>query len=363
MRMSFFHNRRFRVCVAVMMLAAMLICVSGCSLGKQEKTTEVEATDEDSMVDSDGFLTVRDYVVTTQDNVNVRKTPEEKGEVYITLDKGVNLTRTGIKDEWAKVLINGGIFYIQTKYLEETTIKWATETDVNKVSHVVFIDPAKQITEDEALEPISPEVDAPALNDNGEYATASSASMAGMKAKMGEGAMGKSTGTFEYDVTLSIATYLNAELVKRGYTVFMSRTTNNVDISNAKRAEMANAADAEIYIKIEAPASNDPTASGVLGFIATSTNSHTGQLYQKNYELCYDVLKQTCQNTGATRMGIYETDNLTSLNYCDMPATVLSVGFLSNENDDIALSTEEYRKKVAGGIAKGIDDYFQSLED
>jgi N-acetylmuramoyl-L-alanine amidase len=62
-------------------------------------------------------------------------------------------------------------------------------------------------------------------------------------------------------------------------------------------------------------------------------------------------------------MGIYETDNLTSLNYCDMPATVLSVGFLSNENDDIALSTEEYRKKVAGGIAKGIDDYFQSLED
>ena len=62
-------------------------------------------------------------------------------------------------------------------------------------------------------------------------------------------------------------------------------------------------------------------------------------------------------------MGIYETDNLTSLNYCNMPATVLSVGFLSNNNDDIALSMDDYKKKIAIGIANGIDEYFESIDN
>ena len=168
----------------------------------------------------------------------------------------------------------------------------------------------------------------------------------------------EANGVLEKDLNLEISYKLKDELILRGYTVYLSRTTNNVDISNAKRAEMANSSGAEIFIRLEAPAANDPSASGVLGFIATSTNSHTGHMYQKNYELCYDVLKTTCEGTGATRMGIYETDNLTALNYCNMPATVISMGFLSNESDDIALSTDEYKKKLAVGIAEGIDLYF-----
>ena len=348
--------------LAIILILAIVLATAGCGVVEPEPKTEV-ISDDESMMDSDGFRPVQDYVVTLQDDVNIRKTAETNGEVYITLDSGVNLNRTGVKDGWARVLINGGIYYVESRFVEETTIKWATETDVEKVSHIVFIDPAKQITEDTKLEPINPEVDAPELTDTGEYATATSAQMAGMKTKMTAGAIGVSSGNFEYDVTMSVANYLNAELVKRGYTVFLSRTTNNVNISNAKRAEMSNASSAEIYIKIEAPKSNDPSASGILGFIATSTNSHTGALYQKNYELCYDVLQTTCEQTGATRMGIYETDNLTSLNYCNMPATVLSVGFLSNKNDDIALSTDEYKKKLAVGMANGIDKYFESIDN
>ncbi|MCR5226052.1 MAG: N-acetylmuramoyl-L-alanine amidase [Eubacterium sp.] len=348
--------------LAFLLILAFIMVAGGCGTVETDKPTETTAED-DNLLDSDGFRAVKDYVVTLQNDVNVRKTPETSGEIYITLDAGVNLNRTGVKDGWARVLINGGIYYVESRFVEETTIKWATETDVEKVSHIVFIDPAKQITEDLNYEPMSPEVDAPELTDSGEYATATSAQMPGMKKKMTAGAIGVNTGNFEYDVTMSVANYLNAELVKRGYTVFLSRSTNNVNISNAKRAQMANASSAEIYIKLEAPKSNDPSASGILGFIATSTNSHTGAMYQKNYELCYDVLQTTCEQTGATRMGIYETDNLTSLNYCNMPATVLSVGFLSNNNDDIALSMDDYKKKIAIGIANGIDEYFESIDN
>ena len=57
-------------------------------------------------------------------------------------------------------------------------------------------------------------------------------------------------------------------------------------------------------------------------------------------------------------MGVYETDNMTALNYCDMPATVIDVGFLSNINDDANLSSAEYKSLLAVKIAGGIDKYF-----
>ena len=350
--------------LAAVLVVLTLFSLSGCTLGQKQNATTAATTEDDDLLDEDGFMAIRDYVVTLQDNVSVRREPSEDGEVYVTLDKGVDLFRTGANSVWTRVLINGTPLYIQSQYVEETTIKWATEMDTEKVSHVVFIDPAKQITEDLSLEPISPEIDAPGMLETGQYATATSAEQrAGMKAKMTSGAIGVSTGNFEYSVTLSVANYLNAELVKRGYTVILSRASSSVDYSNAKRAEMANASKADIYIKLEAPAANDPSASGILGFIATSQNSHSGMLYQNNYELCYDILKTTCDDTGATRMGIYETDGLTSLNYCDMPATVISMGFLSNELDDNALDSEDYKKKMALGIAKGIDLYFETIDN
>ena len=351
-----------RSLLAAFLIAVMLLVLVGCDVSKEQTTTEVTSED-DNLLDTDGFRAVKDYVVTIQDGVDVRVDASVDADTYITLDSGVDLNRTGVKDGWARVQINGGIYYVESRFVEETTIKWATETDVDKVSHVVFIDPAKQITEDTSLEPMSPDIEVPSVNENGEYEELTASQNAGMKAKMTAGAIGKETGSFEYDVTMSVANKLNAELVKRGYTVYLSRTTNNVNLSNAKRVQMANASGAEIYIKLEAPGANDPSASGILGFITTSTNSHTGTLYQKNYELCYDVLRSSCEQTGATRMGIYETDNLTSLNYSDMPATVLSIGFLSNTNDDIALSTEEYQKKLVVGIANGLDEYFENIDE
>ena len=366
MKKYFFSRYRFNKCIkrrvvsAVLILSACTASLTGCTMKKQEPTTQARTVDEDTLTDEEGFRTVKDYVVTVQDGVKIRRTPEEDGEVYITLDKGVDLSRTGVKEEWTRLLINGSSFYVQSKYLEETTIKWATETDVDTENHIIYIDPAKQITEDLSLEPVSPEVDI--AGDIPATASGTNAERAGLKAKMTAASVGISSGIFEYDITMSVANYLNAELVKRGYTVYLSRTTNNVNLSNAKRAQMANASGAEVYIKLEAASSRDETATGELGFITTSANSHNGALYQKNYELCYDVLKTTCQATESARMGIYETDNMTSLNYCNMPAMALNMGFLSYELDDINLNNDDFKKKMAVGIADGIDLYFQSIK-
>ncbi len=357
--MKVIMKRKIYRFTAFVLVMAMMLCIGGCAFKtEEEQTTTEEVVHDNPLEDLDGFTIINDYVKTTQGNVNVRYEASEDSKVYIVLDAGVDLHRTGMKDGWTRVNLNGGDFFLRSEFVEETTIDWATETNVEKVSHVVFIDPAKQITEDSTTEPMSPDITAPTMNDEGEYEGGG----VGMKEKMTPAAMGVDSGVFEYDVTMTIANQLNAELVKRGYTVYMSRTSNNVNLSNAKRSEMANTSGAEIYIKLEASSSNDYTAKGVLGFITTSTNSNSGLNYQKNYELCYDVIKCVCEGTGADRMGIYETDNLTSLNYADIPATAINMGFLSNTEDDANLNDPEYQQKMAESLANGIDMYFEEVD-
>ena len=46
----------------------------------------------------------------------------------------------------------------------------------------------------------------------------------------------------------------------------------------------------------------------------------------------------------------------------DIPSVLLELGFLSNLRDERALRTSEYRKKLAGGIAKAVNNYFQQIE-
>ena len=105
---KFIIGRKHSRLLAAILVFAMLFVMVGCGEKEQETTTEIEVGDDDTFIDEDGFRIVKDYVVTTQDKVNVRKEAKEDGEVYITLDKGVDLTRTGIKDEWTRVIINGG---------------------------------------------------------------------------------------------------------------------------------------------------------------------------------------------------------------------------------------------------------------
>ena len=309
-------NRTKQV-ISILLCATMLLGTSGCKKEEPvEVITEADTRDEENMLDSEGFTPVKGYVQTTQDNTILYTSPSEESQVYVTINKGVDLTRTGVKDGWVRILLNGGNYYVRSSNVVETDIAWATQT-----------------------------VDG-----------------AGMKVKMPPATVGVSTGHYEYDVTLDVANCLKSLLVERGYTVCMSREVGSVNLSNARRAALANANEAEIYIKLEAGAVSDPTTRGVMGFITTSTNSAAGLNYQNSYELCYDILKEISEDTTASRLGIYETDDMTSLNYCTMPATVINVGFLSNQFDDEALANPEYQKAMATAIADGIDAYFADGE-
>ena len=369
--MEFHHNlfkksKKYifrKITTGCIMAGLIVMSFSGCSGStdkKDEKTEASSSTEAESLtessekqtpdssvlsdkdvgvtIDSDGVTILDDYVRVLDDGVNIRMKPSTEADIDVVLAKGVDLHRTGEKDGWSRVKMNGSSFYVSSNFVEKTDIEWKQNEKQNEKAHIVYIDPAKQITADSEKEQIGPDSTV-------------------TKARMSPANIGVNTGNFEYDITLTLARKLKAILETRGYTVVMSRDSSSITMSNRERAILANTSSAEVYIKLQA-GSASPDVKGIMGFVITQDNPYNSDDYNKSYDLCDSLIGAAVKETGAKKKGIVKTDKLTVLNYCNMPSTVINVGFLSNSEDDTNLSNDEYMEKMAEGIANGIDEYF-----
>ncbi|MBO4652782.1 MAG: N-acetylmuramoyl-L-alanine amidase [Lachnospiraceae bacterium] len=179
-----------------------------------------------------------------------------------------------------------------------------------------------------------------------------------MKAKCSSGATGHFTGIPEYELNLIVAKKVQQILVDRGYEVIMVRDTHDVDFSNSERAEIANKAGADVFIRIHANASDNSDACGAETLCQTKNNPYNADQYEKSRKLSDCVLDALCEKCGCKKRHVVETDTMSGINWCKVPVTIVEMGFLSNEEEDRLMATEEYRDKLAEGIANGIDRYF-----
>lgn len=207
-------------------------------------------------------------------------------------------------------------------------------------SRLIVIDAGHQEKGDSSQEPIGP----------GAIET---------KAKVTGGATGVATGQTEYELNLDVALLLQERLENLGYIVVMTRTSNQVNISNSERAEIANNANADAFIRIHANSSDSSSAKGVLTMCQTANNRYNGYLADNSYRLSKLIVDNIAKETGTNNRGVTRTDDMSGINWASVPTTIIEMGFLSNEEEDRLLATKEYQEKIVDGIVKGLNEYFE----
>lgn len=207
-------------------------------------------------------------------------------------------------------------------------------------SKIVCIDPGHQLHSMTDKEPIGP-------------------GSGTMKQKVSSGTAGRWSGKNEYEVNLEVGLKLQKELVSRGYTVVMTRTTNNVTLSNVDRAKIANNAGADIMVRLHCNGVDNSGVTGVLCYGPTLSNPYRSRsINQKSRKLAVLLRDYQCRATGQrARDNLYQ-DDMTGINWCDMPVTIVEMGFMSNRTEDLNLASGSFQDRIAQGLADGIDAYF-----
>ena len=178
------------------------------------------------------------------------------------------------------------------------------------------------------------------------------------KAKVSSGTHGNASGLNEYELNLEVSLKLRDELTARGYEVYMIRETNDVNISNKERAELAAASGADILVRIHANGSENTSVQGALTMAPSSGNPYVGNFSGACQELSQDIIDAFCAATGANNQGVYITDDMSGINWSTIPVTIVEMGYMTNPDEDLRMASDEYQALMVQGIANGIDAYF-----
>lgn len=176
-----------------------------------------------------------------------------------------------------------------------------------------------------------------------------------------EGTSGVTSGLKEAELNLAVADKLKAQLEERGYEVYMTRDSEESDLSETERAKEVNASGAQILISLHANGGEDSTEKGVAVLAPSYENPYWKDKkdnIKKSNALADIILQSYCEATGLNEKGLYNVDNQILMNWSEIPTVMLEMGFMSNESDDTYMAKEENQQKMADSIADGIDLYF-----
>ncbi|WP_315167961.1 N-acetylmuramoyl-L-alanine amidase [Metaclostridioides mangenotii] len=204
---------------------------------------------------------------------------------------------------------------------------------------LIYIDPGHQEKGDSNLEPIAP-------------------GSSNKKPRVSSGATGVSTKKPEYVLNLEASTVLKNILESKGFKVKMTRESNEVNISNAERASLANKDNANMVIRIHADSLDNSGKTGASILIPQQNGKYTSSIYESSNR-CAELIKSSMEKSNIQVNGIFQRDDLTGFNWSKVPVVLVEMGFLSNYNEDQMMSNPDYQRKLMQSIADGLEENFK----
>ena len=196
---------------------------------------------------------------------------------------------------------------------------------------VIVIDPGHQAEADTELE---------------EVFSGSSAE----KERATRGAVGVTSKVKEYELTLEYALIMKEYFEGCGAQVILTRNSNDVNISNIERAQVATDSKADYFIRLHADSAPDEEISGVKVYVPSS-GKYSSSAAADGKKLADAV----ADSIGSTSLGCVQSNMYTGLNHADsIKSYQLVVGYLSNSADDALLGDAETPYNTAVAVAEFI---------
>ncbi len=181
-------------------------------------------------------------------------------------------------------------------------------------------------------------------------------------------------GFLEKDVNLAIANKLRDELLLLGFDVIMTHDgvsfpTSAVDDGNDKfnpyeRVSYVNTLDVDYFISIHVNSyESDRSVSGLRIYFKETALKTAPISDEVAQSLALSVYNEFPDSKEPVVVDHTNDVSFAVIRETTAPASLVEVGFATNETDAANMIKDEWQKRIAKALAAGIDNYFSENED
>lgn len=156
-------------------------------------------------------------------------------------------------------------------------------------------------------------------------------------------------GTLEKDITTDVTRRVQVALESRGVKTLLTRPNGDVSVGLTQRAAMANDVQAAALVSIHANWFAENYARG--------TETYYQQGDERSHRLAEAIHGRLVAALGTVDRGLKPAPGFVVLKQAMVPAVLVEVAFLSNDNEEKLLGQPEFRQTAAAAIAEGIVDF------
>lgn len=164
-------------------------------------------------------------------------------------------------------------------------------------------------------------------------------------------------GVLEKDVNLAIVLQLKKLFDEDDGNIGVYYTrTDDSNPTFEQRANLANKADADLFISVHNNSTNSGRMSSTNGTLVMYDEEDSSGRSREFAQICLDEVTGAI---GSTNRGLMEGHSIYIIRNSKVPAALIEVGFMTNQKELELLGTEEYQAETAKGIYDAVYKAFE----